>query len=251
MSLRALVPPALILIAAALGAAACSSGSAPASPASPASSSSPASPASPASGQLTGTRLGSALLPAADFDQSAQAGSQVSSGSQPMDKQATDHIATMSCVTLLGATSANSAFGQTAYAGDTVTVTSGPAFGVTYRQFVLQFARPSAATAVYTQLTARYARCVSLTRRATVNHILVSETIHAVSNVLAGGHQAVAIIVSETAYLPTGRGITKTSDLIVAVDGVDVLTIARVALGSPQAPTALAVKLIARVQALT
>ncbi len=162
---------------------------------------------------------------------------------------AVDHIATMSCETLLGATSANSAFGQTAYAGDTVTVTSGPDFLVTYRQFVIQFARPSAATAVYAQLAARYAGCVSFTHRATVNHTPVSETIHAVSNVLAGGHQAVAIVVSETAYLPTGHGVTKTSDLIVAVDGADVLSIARVSLGSPQAPTALIVKLIASVEA--
>jgi hypothetical protein len=43
--------------------------------------------------------------------------------------------------------------------------------------------------------------------------------------------------------------VSSGSDLILAVDGVDALSIARVSLGSPQAPTALIVRLIASVEA--
>jgi hypothetical protein len=47
-----------------------------------------------------------------------------------------------------------------------------------------------------------------------------------------------------------GRGVTKASDLIFTADGVDILSMARVSLGSPQAPTALIVRLIASAEAL-
>lgn len=235
MSLRSLVPPVLIVIASALGAAGCTSAS------------------SPAPVQVTGTRLESALLPATDFGQYALAGKMVSSGSRLTDRPAVDRIATMSCQDLLASSASEPAFGQTAYARDTVAVISGPAGEATYAQDVLQFARPSAATAYYTQLAAGYARCVSVTVRSTVQHTSVSATVHSVSNVLAGGHQAVAIITSLTAYNPLGMhgSVTNTSDLIVAADGVDVLSVASGHLGSLRlAPTALIVKLIARVQAL-
>ena len=258
MSLRSLVPPVLIVIASALGTAGCTSASsstppAAASPASSPPASSPAALAPPVPGQFTGAQLESALLPATDFGQDAAAASRFSSGRQLLDKPAVEQVATMSCETLLRAFGASSALGQTAYTGELVAFTSGPAVAMTYAQFVIQFARPSAAAALYTQLTATYARCVSFTARSTVvNHIQLSETVRSVSRMLAGGHQAVAIIVSETAYVPGGEGrsVTKPSDLIITADGVDVLSVGRASPGSPQAPAALLVKLIASVKAL-
>jgi hypothetical protein len=144
-------------------------------------------------------------------------------------------------------------FGATAYAGDSVTVLQPPA--PVYGQNVFQFARTNAATTLYTQAAAGYARCRSVTVRISSSP-LVFETVHSVSKVLAGGQQAFAVSMSETISKIRGRPderITETVDLLVAADGVDLFIVRRSCLESPPATPALSdlvVKLIARVQAL-
>jgi hypothetical protein len=85
---------------------------------------------------------------------------------------------------------------------------------------------------------------------------LVSETVHSVSKVLAGGRQALAVSMSDTISKVPDRPderITEALDLLVAADGPDLFTVRRSCLGSPPATPALSDvigKLIARVQAL-
>lgn len=231
MASRVPVLAVVIVIASAFGAVGCSS---------------------PPPVQVTGTQLESALLPATDFGQEARAIRKVSSGSHLTDKPAVDHIATMSCDTLLRPTSGVPGVGQTAYAKDTVLVFS--ATPLSYGQSVLQFASPSAATADYQQYAAANARCRSATLRTSVDHVSVSETIRSVSEVQVGGHQAVDISISETLRVPGApASATSTANTLVIADGVDVFSVARSYLESPPQSLALAaavVKLIARIQAL-
>jgi hypothetical protein len=152
----------------------------------------------------------------------------------------------------------------TAYAGDTFFVTpASQPFVLFYFRSVFQFARTSAAAVLYTQAAAGYARCRSVAVRISSSPALVSETVHSVSKVLAGGHQAVAVSMSETfSKVPRGPDapITETVDLLLAAGGVDLFTVARscqgsarACQGSPPAAPALSdviVKLIASVQAL-
>jgi hypothetical protein len=208
---------------------------------------------SPAPVQVTGTRLESALLPASDFAQHTFTIRKFNSGSRLKDEPTLDHIATMSCTNLLRLFP-GPGFGPTAYAGDNVVNIQPPV--PDYAQSVYQFARISAATALYTQAAAGYARCRSVTVQVGRSPVLASETVHSVSKVLAGGHQAFAVSMSMTIYKVPGRPharITATVDLLVAANGVDLFTVSRSCEGSPPATPALPDvigKLIASVQAL-
>jgi len=209
--------------------------------------------ASPAPVQITGTRLESALLPPTDFAQYAEVIRKFNSGSHLKDEPAVDHIATMSCKNLLSLFP-GPGFGPTAYAGDTVADIQPPV--PTYGQSVFQFDRTSAATALYTQAAAGYARCRSVTVRIAGSPEPVSETVHSVSKVLAGRHQAFAVSLSETVSKIPGRPdtrITATVDVLVAAKGADLFTVSRSCQGSPPATPALSDvigELIASVQAL-
>ena len=235
MSLRVLIPAVVIAIAMAMGTVGLAMAS------------------SPAPVQVTGAQLESALLPAADFGQHAVAARKVSSGSHLTDKPAVDHIATMSCDKFLGASGAPR-FGQTAYAGDVVFVL-GLSSGLNYSQSVFQFARSSAAMALYDQIAAANARCRSVTVRVKSGPYSVSETIRSVSKVMAGGHQALAVRISVTIYQGPGVNapITSTDDVLYTADSVDLFVVSRTYAGSlprSPAPAAVIVKLIASVQAL-
>jgi hypothetical protein len=232
MSSRALVLSAVAVMATAVGCAGSAAASSPA---------------------VTGTQLESALLPPTDFTQyyTLTIG-KFSSGSHLRDEPAVDHVATMSCKNLLNLFP-DDGFGATAYAGNSVAVTQPPA--PVYGQSVFQFARASAVTALYTQAAAGYARCRSVTAPISSSP-LVFETVHSVSKVLARGHQAFAVSMSETISKVPGRPderITETVDLLVAAEGIDLFIVRRACLGSPPAAPALSdviAKLIARVQAL-
>lgn len=235
MSSRALVLSAVVVVATGLG---CSGPVAMAS--------------SPAPVQVTGTQLESALLPPTEFSPYTFVIRKFSSGSHLKHEPPVDHIPTMSCKNLL-LLLPGPGFGPTAYAGDDVAVTQPPV--PTYAQFVLQFARTSAAIALYSQAYAGYARCRSVTVQISSSP-LVRETVHSVSKVLAGGHQAFAASMSETISKIAGRPgerLNEMVDLVVATDGADLFTVSRTCSGSPPATPALSnviEKLIARVQAL-
>ena len=235
MSSRALVLSAVVVIATALGCA---------GPAAMASS--------PAPVQVTGTQLESALLAPTEFSQYTLVIRKFSSGSHLKHEPAVDHIATVSCKNLL-LLFPGPGLGPTAYAGDYVAVTQPPV--PTYAQSVFQFARSSAATALYSQASAGYARCRSVTVQISSSP-LVSETVHSVSKVLAGGHQAFAASMSETISKIAGRPgerLNEMVDLVVATDGANLFTVSRTCSGSPPATPALSdviEKLIARVRAL-
>lgn len=244
---RALVLSVVVVIATAVG---CTGRAAMGS--SPAPNQVAGTQSSPAPVQVTGTQLESALLPPTEFSQYTLLIRQFSSGSHLKHGPTVDHIATMSCKNLL-LLFPGPGFGPTAYAGDYVAVTQPPL--PTYAQSVFQFASGSAATALYSQAFAGYARCRSVTVQISSSP-LVSETVRSVSKVLAGGHQAISASMSQTISKIAGRPgerITEMVDLLVVTDGADLFTVSRTCSGSPPATPALSdviEKLIARVQAL-
>lgn len=173
-----------------------------------------------ASGQLTGTQLASALLPASFFPAgfTAPSSGPVTSGGSLTSAAARYDLATLSCAGFLhdfGGTG----FGETAMAAGTFTGT-----GQVYDELVYQFRTAGAAASFMTGVRGLAARCGSFT--ATDNGTAGRFTMTAAAGPAIGGHPTLDV---------TQRGNPGGSKLVIetrlSASGVDVFAAAAVGIG--------------------
>lgn len=194
-------------------------------------------------GQLTGTELTKALLPASDFPSRFAVSGQGSadSGSSLEKAAATYNPSTMSC-TDWDNYFTSSGFGETAYTAESVAnSTADQAYG----QVVYQFASSSAASAFFSGVQSLSGRCHSFTASGGgSDHVSMQLT--AASSV--AGHQAFSLDQSTAV-----SGATSKINTLFVVDGTDVFAISASAVGAnppdSPAPASLLQKLISSVDA--
>ena len=174
-----------------------------------------------ASGQLTGTKLESVLLPALDFPAGFTASSSgpVTSGGSLTSGPAQYPLATVSCsdfVQHLGSTG----FGETAMAADAVVGNN-----QAYDQLIYQFSTASQATAFVTGLSSLAARCTSFTAPASTG--TATFALKATPGAPVAGLPTVEL-------LQTGKvsGSALTLDTLFSASGVDVFAASGVGLGA-------------------
>ena len=213
--------------AATAGAATAGAATAPASAATPAGALPTASmtPLAAASGQLTGTQLESALLPATDFPAgfAAPSSGPITSGGSLTSGPATYNLATISCATFiqhLGTVG----FGETAMVSG-----SFAASGQAYDQLVYQFGTPSAASAFVAGVRSLAGRCGSFT--ATANGSAGTFSLRATPGTPVGGHPALEL--QQTGTLGTSKLVL---DTLLCASGVDVFAASGVGVGAAAPP---------------
>jgi hypothetical protein len=210
-------------------------------------------PAALASVQVTGKQLKSALLPTSDFLASYVASGEHDSG-RSLQHGSVYSLPSMSCHSFwldLGIPSISPGFGQTAYAGDIVGGGSAsvPVYQV-LQQTVYQFASTHAASSFFSQMTAKYRSCPSVSTSDTKGGTL-RWAVRSRSTAHVGGHQALQISENQTDSSEPGPPIV--TYILWTINGTDVYMLSSEVLNvnSPQ-PTlsSLTLKLIARVGAL-
>jgi hypothetical protein len=206
--------------------------------------------AAPGTVQVTGIKLASALVPAAEFGPHFQAGVTFTSGGQLTHGPAVNKPAAMSCATFW-ALYISPGYGQTALAGDSVTgvdLTS----PLLYGQAVYQMPTASAASALFTAENGAYGRCRSFTAGVPGSGNATVHVTQSVSETRVGGHQA--FLVDQHQTYSDAPGIATTVHVLVTADGADVFIVTgiRDAPSAPTSPTLTSVigKLIARTSAL-
>jgi PknH-like extracellular domain len=203
--------------------------------------------------QVTGKQLKSALLPASDFPSGYTASGEHDSG-RSLQHGGVYQLPSMSCKQFwlaAGIPGIAVGFGQTAYAGDLVGSNSDSVsvFEV-FQQSVYQFASTHAASSFFSQLSAKYRLCPSLSESDTKGGTL-HWTVRSRSTQHIGGHQALQLAETETDS--SVAGVPTPIYVLYTINGTDVYTIntALVTGTSPQpAESSLILKLIARVSAL-
>jgi PknH-like extracellular domain len=202
--------------------------------------------------QVTGKQLKSALLPTSDFLAGYTAAGEHDSGGA-LRHGSVYKLPSVSCKVFwlsLGLADIAPGFGQTAYAGNIV---SGGSASVPYQvlqQSVDQFASTKTASSFFSQLSAKFRSCPSLSESDTKGGTL-RFTVHSRSAQHVGGHQALQVV--EHSADSTVPGVSTTSDLLWTIDGTDIYMLSSelVNANSPQPSlSSLTLKLIARVGAL-
>ena len=211
----------------------------------------PAALASSGPVQVTGKQLGSALLPASAFEAGYSVVFSTNSG-RSLEHGTVFHLSSISCKIFWPTVGMVKGFGDTAYASDLISVKPGaiPSVFENFNQSVYQFASTRSASTFFSQLTTKYHACRSVTISepdgSTLHWALRSE-----SKLHVGGHQALQVVVAESASKTPGPPIT--TYLQWTVSGTDVYLISTqlVSVSKPQ-PTqsSLTLKLIARVTKL-
>jgi hypothetical protein len=206
MSVRSLLPAALITLAAVALLA----------PSAQAALSAQA--AAPGSIQVTGYHLKSALPPASFFGSSYKASDAFNTGKSLEHYPVSRHPATMSCVTAW--TMYNTVgYGETAYAGDGILSSNGQ--DAAYLPGINQFANPRTALAVFDAQRAKSVSCrtytLPLPKGSPAEHVVQS-----VSTVHPGGHEAFLVTQVSTFSGPPG---SVSAYILVTVDGADLFTV--------------------------
>jgi hypothetical protein len=209
MSVRSLLPAALITLAA----VALLAPSAQAAHAAPS-----AQAATPGSIQVSGNHLKSALPPASFFGSSYKARDAFDTGKSLEHYPASRHPATMSCVTAW--TMYNTVgYGETAFADDGVLSSNGQ--DAAYLPGINQFANPRTAAAVFDAQRAKSASCRTYTlpspKGSPTEHVAQS-----VSTVHPGGHEA--FLVTQVSTF-SGQPGSVSAYILVTVDGADLFTV--------------------------
>ena len=233
MSVRA-IAIAVAVAGLALAAAGCSSG---------AGSASGGSTSAGPSGQLTGTQLTTALLPASAFPASFAVSQQGSADSgDALEKTAAGYnLTTISCANWDNYFT-GSGFGETAYTADSVANSNQDQ---SYGQLVYQFSSSGAASQFFTGVQSLSGRCRSFTASGGGSADRVS--MQSVTASAVAGHQTFWIDRSTTV-----TGATSKIDTLFALDGTDVLAISASGVDSAPpaapAPAALLQQLITSLQ---
>jgi hypothetical protein len=193
-------------------------------------------------GQLTGTQLAKALLPASDFPQSFAVSQQGSADSgSTLEKAAANYnLSTLSCSGWDNYFT-SSGFGETAYASGGL---SSSAKDQSYGQVVYQFASKSAASAFFTGVQSLSDRCHSFNASGGGGNV----TMQLASASSVAGHQAFEINQATTV-----TGTSSKIDTLFALDGTDVVAISASGVGSAPptspAPATLLQDLITKLKA--
>jgi hypothetical protein len=203
--------------------------------------------------QVTGKQLKSALLPGSDFPSGYTASGEHDSG-RSLQHGSVYNLPSMSCKSFWLAASIPGialGFGQTAYAGNLISSNSDSVsvFEV-FQQSVSQFASTRAASTFFSQLSAKYRSCPSLSESDTKGGTL-HWTVSSRSTQRVGGHQALQLTESSTDS--SVAGVSTPIFVLWVISGTDLYEIntALVTGTSPQpSESSLILKLISRVSAL-
>lgn len=205
-----------------------------------------ASAATPGAHQVTGAKLGTALVPASAFGRGYQASARISSGNVLEQPRAFHNIATLSCGSFW-AIFGTIGLGETATAMDFVN-NSRTVAG--YQQSVYQFPSARAASSLYKAAYAKYGKCRSMT--ITNNHSRLFVKLRSESKTRVKGLSAFQVTQTETFSDVTG--VTLYSFTLFVVDGDDAFIVDATlpAAGPPRSPseTSVITRLISRVSAL-
>jgi hypothetical protein len=211
----------------------------------------PAAMASSGPIQVTGKQLRSALLPASDFLPDYAASDVFDSG-RTLENQTVFTVPSMTCRDFWSYIGDVAGFGETAFAGDLVTYSSG---GVPeaelFSQDIYQFASAHAAASFYGKINAKYRSCRSLTEPDTSGGGTIHYSVHSQSKQRVGGHRALQLI--EYTVVSSVGPTPVVTYVLWTIDGADIYRVRAIMIssGSPQPSlSSLTLKLIARVSAL-
>ena len=211
----------------------------------------PAALASSGPVQVTGKQLGSALLPASDFQPGYGVIFSSNSGGS-LEHVTVFHLSSVSCKVFWPVIGVVRGFGDTAFASSLIGVNKNtvPSVVEAFSQSVYQFASARSAGTFFSQLNAKYRSCRSVTISGTKGGTL-HFAVHSLSKLHVGGHQALQVVEYQTeSKIPGPPFVTY---LQWTINGADVYLIntQTLSVSKPQpAQSFLTLKLIARVTKL-
>lgn len=201
--------------------------------------------------QVSGTKLKSALLPAATFGSGFKLVADTGSGKSLLHQKATRHIPTMSCLNFQFLGPAN--YGESAYASSSVVYNSDPTtisnFNLLYDQTVLQFPTAKAAATWYSQARSKYASCKSFSTGGSGGPDGdLSITLKSIAVTKVGTHQAFQVVQQAGTSTVPGAGLNFVT--LVTVAGADVFMAVDFTTASHGVSARTMLKLVTRVKAL-
>ena len=176
---------------------------------------------SPGAVQVTGTRLASALVPAAAFNSGTPTTAPITSGSHLEHGSTGNRIAALSCYLFSDSSYFEGISGETAWATDVVVPGSTNPNDIiaNYAQSVHQFASARAARVYYGEVESKFSRCRSFTEPDPFDP--VHETLQYLTTTYIDGHQAFRVAQLGTFTAPDSLGHL-VDYFLIAVDGADV-----------------------------